>query len=100
MARINATLVLALDNRVAGNEHAILKNLQLRHMVLNFKCPTTRRNPNKATTRVSISRPDRYERPPRSCEKSFANGSRYIHMGRSSKMAQSHSFADAVAVKC
>jgi len=40
------------------------------------------RNPNKATTRVSINRPDTYERLPRTCQKSFANSSRYIHMGR------------------
>ena len=35
-------------------------------------CPLMRsrceRNPNKATTRVSISRPDTYERLPRTCE--------------------------------
>ena len=40
------------------------------------------RNPNKATTRVSINRPDTYERLPRTCQKSFANSSRYIHLGR------------------
>jgi len=38
------------------------------------------RNPNKATTRVSINRPDTYLRLPRTCQKSFANSSRYIHM--------------------
>ena len=39
-------------------------------------------DPNEATTRVSINRPDTYERLPRTCEKSFANSSRYIHLGR------------------
>ncbi|PRZ46859.1 hypothetical protein CLV89_1083 [Tritonibacter scottomollicae] len=37
------------------------------------------RNPNKATTRVSTNRPDTYLRLPRTCQKSFANSSRYIH---------------------
>lgn len=32
-----------------------------------------------AVTRVSIKRPNTYERLPRTCQKSFANSSRYLH---------------------